>query len=794
MRDNKSLIHSLQTTLGKMELALGAIHEAIVWVNTQNKIQWCNVAFDRLVNLPHIRVLGANLYEIFPLEQNGQPVPFDQYPSRLLKKKIILQNEIYLFDKNSKNTYVEISGSYKKTDKEEITALTIRNITSLRKSQWELEKAKETLEASVERRTDELQLITDKYKSIVSRAVDAIITINKQGQILSFNPAAEQIFGYRAAEVVGKNVRLLMPSPYHEQHDQFLKNYLTSGIRKIIGVGGRELIGVRRNGEQFPLELAVSEVKLKDQVIFTGILRDMTTRKKAEEALKKAMLEAEEANRAKSDFLAHMSHEIRTPLNAILGMADLLEESKPSQEQQKYISVFKRAGEHLLSIINDLLDLARIEADQAILDTIPFNLRKLITEAYSIMEIGAQKKHLTLHYKIDSELPLTILGDPKRLLQVLVNLLNNAIKFTEEGAISLHVRPAHAAKAQESKQKKIEIVFEIKDTGIGIAKEKQETIFDRFSQADHSITREFGGTGLGLAVSRSLAVIMGGNICVSSQEKVGSTFTFSAWFGIKDGNEEQHEDETYKKKSAIVPHSFPGPLRILLAEDSPDNRFLFQAYLKDFDCTTEFAENGQIAVQKFLETPYDLILMDIQMPVLDGYSATQAIRSHERQENLSPVPIIALTAHALAEEKEKTIQSGCNMHIVKPVSKQFFLAAIQRVIAEHYLSSSPKKATSSLVTTVQVDKMLEDLIPGFLANRRHDIVAIRQAVSEGNLEVIKDLAHTMKGTGGGYGFEDITETGKNIENAAKQKNFDTILQLIGELENYINTVDIVFID
>jgi len=794
MRENKELVHSLQTTLGRMEIALGTIHEAIVWVNTHNIIQWCNKSFDKIIGIPHIAVLGATLHEILPLKKNGQPVPLSQYPCQLLRGESTINNEVYLFLNNERETHLEISGNYTTFEESKITVLTIRDITALLKSQLELKKAKETLEESVKRRTDELQLVSNKYKSIVAEAVDAIITISQRAEVLSFNPAAEQMFGYHEDEVIGKNVSLLMPSPIREEHDQIIKNYLTTGIKKIIGVGGREVTGVRRNGQQFPLELAVSEVQLKDQVIFTGILRDMTTRKQEQETLKNAMLEAEEASMAKSDFLTHMSHEIRTPLTAILGMADLLEDSKPNKEQEKYISIFKRAGDHLLSIINDLMDLAKIEADQFTLDTIPFNLKELISDTHAIMETEARIKHLNLHYSLESGIPSTIFGDPTRLRQVLINLIGNAIKFTNKGSVSLHVRLVQPAVTHNSKPKRIEIEFTVKDTGIGISKEKRELIFDRFSQADHSITRKFGGTGLGLAVSRSLAVLMGGNIIVSSVEEAGSTFTLKAHFGINDGDEGQHEDEKLKIISPRVPQSFPGPLKILLAEDSADNRFLFKAYLKDSDCTIEFAEDGQIAVQKFLETDFDLILMDIQMPVLDGYSATRLIRSHERQKNVPTVPIIALTAHALLEEKEKSIQAGCNMHVVKPVSKQNFLAAIQRVIAENDFSPSPKNAASPPLITVNIDRMLEDLIPGFLENRRHDIIKIREAVRQGDLETIKHLGHTMKGTGGGYGFENITEIGKNIENAAHQKSSEIILQLVEELEKYINTVHIVFVD
>jgi PAS domain S-box-containing protein len=788
MQNDRTIVQSLQNTLGRLEIALGAIREAIVWTDERDIIQWCNKSFDSLVSLPHIAVLGSCICEIFPLEKDNQKVSIDRYPSRLPQKKQSITNHLYQFNRKNKRIDVEISGNYADLrGKEVIVILTVRNVTRFLKSKRDLEKAKQTLELSVQKRTEELELVTNKYRSIVFEAVDAIVTIDQQGRILSFNPAAEQIFGYHEDEVAGRNVSLLMPAPYRDKHDQFIKDYLTTGIGKIIGVGGREVVGLRSNGQQFPVDLSVSEVQLADEVLFTGIVRDITARKEVEDALENARLEAETANRAKSDFLAHMSHEIRTPLNAILGMADLLAETDLTEGQEKYISISKRAGNHLLSLINDLLDLAKIEANQFRLDSVPFNLKELLFETCSFMRTAAQRKNLELDYTLDSGIPSTLLGDPKRVRQVLINLLGNAVKFTEKGSVSLHVRPVHSEGSHKSEPERVEIEFEVKDTGIGIQHDNMETIFDRFSQADQTITRKFGGTGLGLAVSRNLVVMMGGNIRVISREQAGSIFTFNAWFETRPGDEEYKNGQPQPTLSPQDLYSSAGPLKILLAEDSADNRFLFQAYLKDYDCTLECAVNGQIAVQKFLQGGFDLILMDVQMPILDGYRATQEIRSHERQKNLSAIPIIALTAHALSEDREKSIQYGCDMHLVKPISKHDFLAAIQSI-------TSPRNTSLPIPFSVHIDKMLEDLIPGFLDNRRDDITAIRDAVSKDDLATVEMLGHMMKGSGGGYGFEGITEIGKKIEHAAKQKKPDRILELAEELESYLRRVQITFVD
>lgn len=794
MSREKQIINGLQTTLGRMELAFGAVHEAILWTNLEGTILWCNKSLDKLLARPHISLLGAKVFDVLPLEKDGLPISLGLHPYRQLLKNRSLTDNIYVFNRENVPISLEFSGSRSELGSSgTILILTIRNITSLLASREELKKAKNSLEVRVKERTDELLSLSNKYKSILSEAVEAIITIDHHGIMRSFNPAAEKIFGYTEKEAVGKNVDILMPSPNHEVHDQFIRNYLTSGTKKIIGIG-REVVGIRRNGQSVPLDLAVSETRTGSDIFFTGMMRDISARKEADAVLENAKYEAEQANKAKSDFLARMSHEIRTPMNAILGMAELLQETSLNSEQEQYIDIFRGAGEHLLSIINDLLDLEKIETQQFKLETIAFDLHKVFSETYDIMAAAAEKKELVLVYTIDPETPAAFWGDPTRLKQVLINIVGNAIKFTDKGAVSFHVRQKAVEISEKDSSERVELLFEVKDTGLGIEEVELKNIFESFTQADHSITRKYGGTGLGLAISRKLIRQMDGDISVSSRLHKGTTFTFNGWFSPGGRVEENTGADEVPSNNVLESYTPSGPISILLADDSPDNRFLFKAFLKQLNCSMDFADNGMIAFQKFKSSSYNLILMDIQMPVLDGYSATKLIRSHEKQNDLVPTPIVALTAHALKNEKEKSLQAGFDLHITKPVSKKELLTAVCSLLDKN---SHPEEGTENNIvpkTTVHIDKIIEDLIPGFLENRRTDIDALREAVETGDMAIIENLGHTMKGAGGGYGFNKITELGDAIELAARQKDGGRVLQLVQELEIYLDNLEVVIVE
>ena len=658
----------------------------------------------------------------------------------------------------------------------------------------------------------------DAYlRAVLDHAVTAIIIIDEQGTIETFNPSAEHIFGYTAAEAVGHNVKFLMPEPYHSEHDGYLKQYRDTNIRRIIGIG-REVIGLHKDGTEFPLDLAVSEVRLQRRRIFIGMIRDITDMKDNEAQLEEAAVELEcrnaeleiahkqvlSATRAKSAFLASMSHEIRTPMNSIAAMAELLGETSLSAEQEDYVRRLGRASSHLLELINDVLDLSKIESGQLQLESIPFNLADLVENVAQMMAVRAHAKHIELITHIREHVTHMVSGDPTRLRQILVNLLGNAVKFTEQGQVLLQIE------STESNQ----LRFSVSDTGIGIPEDKLGSIFASFSQADASTTRKYGGTGLGLSITKRLVELMGGDIKVSSMPGLGSTFQFmiplpassveqpaplaapsscqglhilvvddnaAARLAMKDilshagatvaesnggiealevlrtahsdghpfhvmiidrhmpdmdgfevvaatrNRSECHDlpilfllsdiqkgdrqritelalhhhvnkpvsrealltavsqartsapEMTRRKPAEAAPSSSSStlrPLRILLVEDLEDNRDIITFFLKDTPYKVDMAENGAIGVAKFQAGMYDLVFMDMQMPVMDGLQATRAIREWEQQHHREQTPVVALTAHALTEELTKSMDAGCTAHLTKPITKPLLLSKI----------------------------------------------------------------------------------------------------------------------
>jgi len=386
--------------------------------------------------------------------------------------------------------------------------------------------------------------------------------------------------------------------------------------------------------------------------------------------IRRAKQEADVANMAKSRFLASMSHEIRTPMNAILGMADILWETELSEEQKRYVRVFRTAGENLLAILNDILDLSRIEAGRLHLEETDFSLAETVNRALAIIEPKAAEKGLRFTRELAPDVPDRLRGDPNRLFQVLINLLDNAVKFTAHGSVHLAVETAPGSGDRPRLQ------FSVSDTGCGIPPAKLASVFEAFTQADDSPTREFGGTGLGLAISRQLAEMMHGRIWAESTPGKGSAFHFTARFQKVSAQEPAPPPPAANAPDAPLPD-----IRILMVEDSKYNAFVVQTYLKDTPCRLSVAENGRKGLAAFTEDGADLVLMDIQMPDMDGYEAMRAMRNWERDRGLPRTPIVALTAHALPEEAARCLAAGADLHLPKPVKKSVLFDAIRRLAA-----------------------------------------------------------------------------------------------------------------
>ncbi len=488
---------------------------------------------------------------------------------------------------------------------------------------------------------------------------------------------------------------------------------------------------------------------------------------------------AERATRAKSDFLAVMSHEIRTPLNAIIGMADVLSASSLTPEQQKCFEVLQRNGLSLLDLINDILDLSKVESGKVVLETVPMDLREVISRAMELFDGRAKAKGLELRRSIAPGVPVYLMGDPTRLRQVIVNLLGNAIKFTDQGHLEVQVEQDPENPCPGC------LRFVVSDTGIGIPEEKVRQVFESFTQADNSTTRKYGGSGLGLSISRQLVELMGGRMWVESQVGRGSTFFFTVRLGV---NADQSAETPAEKKEV---ERYPNGLRILLVDDAADNRLLIGLYLKKLNCSLEIAKDGSAGLDKFRSGHFDVVLMDVEMPVMDGYTATREIRRYEREAGIPATPILALTAHAYAEMANKGREAGFTAVLTKPIRQTTLLevlASYSSHASESATASIPVEPTENL--RVRVEQGMEELVPAYLEKRRNDIELYRRALAAEDFETVRMLGHRMKGTGAGYGFPVLTEIGSAIEQAALRKDAGGIAAGVERLAQYAGNVQL----
>lgn len=496
----------------------------------------------------------------------------------------------------------------------------------------------------------------------------SILITDRNGSIEYVNPKFCQVSGYSPEEVLGQNPRILKGT---SKSEKFYKNLWVTIL------SGREWVGEfqnrRKNGTLVWVKASISPIfdDVGNITHFVGVREEIEEEKKLQEELgniarleKIARDKAEQANKTKSDFLASMSHEIRTPLNAILGMTELLAETSLDRDQSEYLTVVKTAGETLQGLIDDILDLSKIEAGMLQLDNALFNLPDCIHQLIAVTSMRASQKRLTVTSSLVAGTPDWMVGDSFRLRQILLNLVGNAIKFTDRGSINLRVEPAIINDIT------VTVKFSITDTGIGIPPDKLQSIFENFSQADTSTTRRYGGSGLGLSISRRLVEMMGGEIGVESVPGKGSCFHFTCRFGAPS------ETPSEKLSEVIAEVKTIRPLSILLVDDNRDNRTVLSAYFRRTDHRVECAVNGGEAVAMVKQGGYDLVLMDMEMPVMDGYTAVRLIREWEQESGCAPLPVIALTANALKEDRKKSLDAGCNDHLTKPIHKSRLLEVV----------------------------------------------------------------------------------------------------------------------
>jgi PAS domain S-box-containing protein len=626
-----------------------------------------------------------------------------------------------------------------------------------------LERHRHDLEDLVTRRTEQVR----QQARIIDQSHDSVVTMDLAGNITTWNRGAERLFGIPADKAIGRNIGMIYPP---EEHD-FLQRQVFGPLWEA-GEHEVETRMQRADGSRFPALLSLS-ILHDDNGAATGMVGfslDITPLKRAELATQKALAEARRLAQAKSDFLANMSHEIRTPLNGVLGLARIGARDHSGEPAGETFARIEDAGQHLLGVINDVLEFSRLEAGKLAIEARPLQINAVVNGALDLVSQGAEAKGLALVSTVPPGLPEWVRGDPLRLQQILANLLANAVKFTQHGEVRLDVERDGVATA-----------FRVTDSGIGMSSEQIQRLFAPFEQADSSTTRNFGGSGLGLAISQNLARMMDGDIRVRSRLNAGSTFTLTLPLAAV---------EPAIDEPAEVPVDGPRltHLRVLAAEDVELNRFVLEDLLVHEGAHVVFAENGRQVLQRVDElgiTAFDVVLMDVQMPVLDGLGACRELRA------LAPdMPVIGLTAHALTEEREKCFAAGMVAHVTKPVDADTLVAAIRRHVpmrvsepAMDSRNGSPEGPapspgqTGERSPTIDWEALrqcyngrqafIDKLMATALRSLPETGARLRDAAQAGDRQGIAFLAHTMKGVASNLAARAMLEQARITEAAAR---------------------------
>jgi PAS domain S-box-containing protein len=805
--------------------------------------------------------------------------------------------------------------------------------------QAKLEETNATIEQTVcdrtrdlQERTNELQEACEQKNAIVETALDAVVGMGTDGRITAWNSQAERIFGYSATEVLGRSMsETIVPEKFRRPHESGFRRYHETGISTVLNKR-IEISALHRDGKEFPVELSIAAIRNGSETSFCAFVRDITDRQHAAENLCRAKEAAEMANRAKSEFLANMSHEIRTPMNGILGMTELLLDTELTAEQHESLDLVKSSADALMRVINDILDYSKIEAGKLDLDPIEFQLRDALEDTLKTLALRAHRKGLELTCEIADDVPARVVGDPGRLRQIIVNLVGNAIKFTDTGEVAVR------AQLRSQSPEGCVLHFEVADTGIGVPPEKQQLIFDPFSQADGSTTRRFGGTGLGLTISSRLVTLMGGKIGIDSEIGRGSTFHFDAYFGpanppspettpssppklkglhvlVVDDNATNRRVlsgmlriwgarphavdagpaaieeirraaaagepypllltdammpdmdgfmlvEELRKEPGLAPQtimmltsadrqtdatrcrrlgmaaylikpvkadelqiailaalagisrdkriaaparqgvasaageSTSAKLRILLAEDNPVNQRVALHILQKAQHSVVAVGNGREAVEALARETFDVVLMDVQMPEMDGFEATDSIRTKEKITG-DHIPIVAMTAHAMKGDRERCIEGGMDDYVSKPVSAAELLRVLQKFAPQ--AATSPVAQPAPPVTAEPAvfarqtaldrfngeEELLEEVIQLFLTDAPNRLREARASLEQGDPKRLQNAAHSLKGSAGYVGAERAAARALKLEEMGRTGNLTPAPEEFRQLEREI---------
>lgn len=626
--------------------------------------------------------------------------------------------------------------------------------------------------------------------AMLASALDCVVVVDDTGTIQEFNLAAERTFGWTSAEIVGRNLaETIVPVSLRQAHVDGLARYLRTGHGNVVN-RRIEIVGLRRDGEEFPCEIAITPVKFGDRQIFTAYLRDISERKRVEAELRTAKEGAEQASRAKSEFVAVVSHEIRTPMNAVIGLSNLLLDTRLDEEQRRFAEGVSESAGRLLRLIGEVLDFSRLEAGHIEIDAAPFDLRRMLGSLTDTVKVLVGAKPIELVIDIAPDLPRFVSGDASRLHQVLLNLLGNAAKFTSLGRIALSAFYADRVRDR--------ISLRVQDTGPGIDATTQLRLFKPFEQGHPGIGQHYGGTGLGLAISRQLVERMGGTIGVESEPGAGATFTVTVPLApataVDDG-------------AGMASDASPGVarrMRILVAEDTPTSQLVIRSLLERRGHDVRIVPDGVEALAAATHGGFDLVLLDIQMPNMDGFEAASRIRALPGP--AASVPIVALSAQALGTARAKASKVGFDGYLVKPIDVTALEAMLVRVAgiahrdAHHdageslraHPSTDPAGTAEAALDTAVVAQLRADVgdeafaritrrLRADVGSAKKRIMAIR---GSSDMEPIRREAHTLKGILSQFGFKGAADLAARVEEAGhiETADIDSLLSVLVDVE------------
>ena len=608
-----------------------------------------------------------------------------------------------------------------------------------------------------ERRQREAQLFADLFRS----TPEATLLVDAYGVIQRANPPAGELFGWEASALVGEPVEVLIPAQLRQRHRDYVRDYLRQP--RPCTMGQRlDLWGLTRQGRELPLEVMLKPLFLADGMMVVVAIRDMSAQREARQVLQEARQAAEASDRAKSEFLANMSHEIRTPLNAVIGFAELLGQEAGTPRQRRFVEGIVVSAQNLLRLINDILDLSKIEAGRMPLDSAPVDPRRLCREIHQVFVSMAESKGLHLVLDLDPALPGYLLLDGTRVRQVLLNLLGNALKFTETGQVRLHV---HGMPGETPDTYRL--ILEVSDTGVGIAPEAQRHIFDSFTQLPTRTEHRLGSTGLGLAITRRLVELMAGDLSLVSQPGEGTRFRVEIPVAIAVAAASAAEPEA-ETSTTVSFH----PARVLLVEDMAYNREVVRELLRDQPLEIIEAENGEQALNSCREQAPDLVLMDMRMPVMDGYEASRRLKADPR---LAGIPLVALTAAGADEGREDASQLW-DSYLRKPVTTDGLLATLMKFL--------PHERQAPSGETSEPAPVIVDPLPGALVRQfREQVLPAHQALrGDRSLRRLGALARQLEALGEAHGVDWLTDYGRCLAAAVAGCRIGQINRLLTEFQ------------